>query len=177
MSNLRPTVVDLCCGPKGGWAKGFVEAGWDVLGIDIVECPNYPGRFLLRDVRTWEPIFNVDAVVASPPCQEFARHSMPWTRAKNPPQPDLSIVEACYRLKESLKPRFFLLENVRGAQPFIGQAPLHRGPYYFWGDVALVPELKVWSHKESMSSTNQDGRAEIPFTLSYGLANLWKATL
>ena len=171
---MRPRVVDLCCGRKGGWAKGFVEAGWDVLGVDVVDCPDYPGRFLLRDILTWEPAFNVDAVVASPPCQEFSRHSQPWTRAKNPPQPDLSIVEACYRLRDIFKPKFFLLENVRGAQPFIGRAPLHRGPYYFWGDVALIPELTAWTYKESLSSKQVNERAEIPFPLSYGLAMLWK---
>lgn len=24
------TLLDLCCGKKGGWAKGFLKAGWDV---------------------------------------------------------------------------------------------------------------------------------------------------
>jgi hypothetical protein len=104
----------------------------------------------------------------------------------------MSIVNACFELSRRLKPRIFVLENVRGAQAYIGRAPLHRGPYYFWGDVALLPALPpghikhvkygkykangykvtriVHSYQDFYGGANPLERARIPFELSYGLA-------
>jgi hypothetical protein len=82
-------------------------------------------------------------IVASPPCQEFSRHDQPWTRARNPPPPDTSIWEACVRIaQEAGAP--LILENVRGAQKFMGPARAHYGSQYLWGDVpALLPMVRV----------------------------------
>ncbi len=53
--SLMPRLLDLCCGNEGGWAKGFLAAGWDVTGVDIEDCPVYPGHFIKADVRLWRP--------------------------------------------------------------------------------------------------------------------------
>lgn len=162
-----PRALDLCCG-LGGWAEGLIAAGWEVAGIDIEArfAKDYPGNFWLGDVRQFVPPGNFDAVVASPPCQEFSRHDQPWTRKRNPPPPDRSIWEACVQIARDRNIPL-VIENVRGAQRFMGRAMAHVGPYYLWGDVpAIVPKLQV-RKKESLSSSRAAERAKIPFELAY----------
>lgn len=173
MTMPNNVAYDLCCG-DGGWADGLLAAGFDVTGFDVEDRPHYPGRFIKDDVRCLDGhnLRGARIIVASPPCEEFSRHSMPWTRAKNPPMPDLSIVEACWRIKEEATPDIFILENVRGAQPFIGPATLHVGPYYLWGDVALLPVGMRSKPKERYSSAQNLARARIPFELAYAIALL-----
>jgi len=138
--------IDLCCG-TGGWARGLIMEGFDVIGFDVVrfvhpKCPAFPGPMVIQDVRTlsgasWRG--KVDLIVASPPCQEFSRRRMPYRRpGKARPElydgpPDLSIVEACFRIaREAAAP--LVLENTQGAVKYLGK-PRHRcGPFYLWGD-------------------------------------------
>lgn len=171
----HPTCLDLFCG-LGGWAEGFMAAGFRVIGIDINPQPQYPSEFIQQDIRTlnghrWRSF--VDVIVASPPCQEFSRHDMPWTKKHNPPPPSLELVMTTYRLQQQIQPRYFILENVRGAQPWLGKATIHRGPYYLWGDVILLSKM-VFPHKESLSSNQAARRSRIPFNLAYQVALLCK---
>lgn len=138
-----PLAIDLCCG-RGGWTIGLQDAGWHVIGVDIERHKSYPGELVLADVRTLcgHRIRRAGAqlIVASPPCQEFSRHDMPWTRARNPPEPDLSIVEACIRIaREADAP--MVLENVRGSrkwiEPILGRAA-RCGSFYLYGDFPLL---------------------------------------
>ena len=98
---MKPLAIDLYCGLRFGWTRGLVAEGWRVIGYDVVDVPDYPGEFRRRDVRAVSGYdFERPAlIVASPPCEEFTRHQMPWTRARNPPEPDLSLVEAVYRIR------------------------------------------------------------------------------
>ena len=110
-------------------------------------------------------------IVASPPCREFSLHDMPWSRGKVAP-PDMTIVNACFRIREEAKPRLFLLENVRGAQPFLGKAIAHHGPFYFWGDAALLPWIPtIWKDHRHIKSPAE--RAKIPFPLAYAIAQIF----
>lgn len=192
-----PICLDLCCG-LGGWTEGFLAVGYECHGYDIKDF-NYPGTLHLQDIRQTVDIAamwigRVDVIVASPPCNEFTIRDLPWGRKKDLPPPDTSIVEACYQLRDLIRPRVFLLENVRGAQPWIGRAPAHRGPYYFWGDVALLPFLPVefkkgvtfgtyksngnkvtqhrHSYKENIWGHHPELRAKIPWPLAQGYAQL-----
>ncbi len=172
--SINPLCVDLCCG-LGGVAEGFLAAGYDVVGYDITDH-GYPGKLIIQDVRQVDSIVapwkGVDITVlwASPPCDEVARFRQPWLRRKGNLQvPDLSIFEACFELKRRLRPGVFILENVRSAQYFIGQATVAREPYYFWGDAVLIPQVKT-RQKQSWGSRQKMERAKIPFDLAYGLA-------
>ncbi len=186
----KPLVIDLCCG-LGGWSKGFLAEGYRAIGFDTVRH-DYPGELVLQDARTVCGMrlrqLHPAVVVASPPCQEFSRHDQPWTKKRNPPAPDLSIVEACFRIaKEAGIP--IVLENVRGAQPFIGKARAHFGSQYLWGDVpALLPAGRqrkgfTWwgtegsrqadvvpRQKQSRTSAAVAERSEIPFDLAQWIA-------
>ena len=168
--------LDLCCG-SGGWTDGFLAAGFRVTGVDIVPQPDYQGEFILGDVRLLDGhLFKgYDVIVASPPCQEFSRWRMPWLRHLRR-EPDLSIIKGCWRIRAEAQPKFFILENVREAQRWLGPATVAREPYYLWGDVFLVsPPRRV--KKESISGARPDLRSRIPFDMAFGIALTLRGTL
>lgn len=85
-------VLDLfCC--AGGSAKGYHDAGFDVLGVDIKPQPHFPYDFIQSDaleylegLMTLSWIDQVDLIHASPPCQAFSAlsNSQPGTKEKYP---------------------------------------------------------------------------------------------
>lgn len=62
-------LLDLFCG-VGGWSKAFLDHGWHCVGVDIADL-GYPGEFVRELEPAW--IDSFDAVMASTPCEEFAR--------------------------------------------------------------------------------------------------------
>ena len=160
---MKPVVIDLCCG-LGGWSAGFLAEGWDAIGFDIEKHEygdkRYPGHLILKsilqingyDLRAVNPAL----VVASPPCREYSYMAMPWQRGKRIsgalrgecPFPEgyagsrtlaelTALYDACLRIAWQIGCPI-VLENVRGAQPWVGRAKAHFGSYYLWGDVADV---------------------------------------
>ncbi|MFI0000746.1 DNA methylase [Streptomyces globisporus] len=71
----RPLLLDLfCC--AGGAATGYHRAGFDIVGVDIVDRPNYPFTFVraealehLAALIASREIARFAAVHTSPPCQ------------------------------------------------------------------------------------------------------------
>lgn len=143
---MKPLALDLCCG-KGGWTIGLQKAGWDVIGVDIEKWEGYPGMFVRADVRRLgtEGLGGgrkIELVVASPPCQEFSYRSFPFKRCRllaETVPPDKSIWESCVRIAREVEAPL-VIENVRGAQKYMGKASAHYGSFYLWGDVpAMLP--------------------------------------
>ena len=171
---LPPFAVDLCCG-RGGATRALLAAGYYVIGTDIIRHPEYPieAAFIHGDIRELDARLFAGALLmwASPPCQEFSRHDQPWTRAKNPPEPDMSIVDACYRIRDQAHPNFFILENVRGAQKWLGRANFQRAGRYLWGDALLAPRVPA-RQKQSFPGSRPDLRAEVPFELVRSIASM-----
>jgi C-5 cytosine-specific DNA methylase len=147
---MPPLAIDLYCG-LGGWAEGFLSEGYRVVGFDIERhdygTGGYPGFLVLQDVLTLHGSQFKDAavIVASPPCQAYSYRAMPWSRAKSLPPPDNTLFEACFRIQREASEaagRYIplIVENVRGAQKWVGRAQWHFGSYFLWGDVpALMP--------------------------------------
>jgi site-specific DNA-cytosine methylase len=150
----KPLCVDLFCG-LGGWSSAFLEEGYECWGFDIERHDYgtgvYPGQLVLQDVLTLHGSQFKDAtvIVASPPCQAYSYRAMPWKRAKALPPPDNSLFEACFRIQREAceaSGRYIplIVENVKGAQKWVGRAAWHFGSYYLWGDIpALMPIAKA----------------------------------
>jgi hypothetical protein len=147
--------IDLFCG-LGGWAEGFLAEGYDVIGFDLERhdygTGGYPGQLVLQDVLTLHGRHFRDAavIVASPPCQAYSYRAMPWKRAKALTPPDNSLFESCFRLQREASEaagRYIplVVENVVGAQRWVGRAAWHYGSYYLWGD---VPALMPWTGRQ-----------------------------
>jgi len=70
----RPLLLDLfCC--AGGAAKGYHDAGFEVIGVDCKHQKNYPYEFHQGDALEFLGKYgkDFDAVHASPPCQDHMK--------------------------------------------------------------------------------------------------------
>ncbi len=151
----RPVALDLCVG-LGGWVDGLTAEGWHVIGVDIEDMfaalgEPKPEHFELRiedicNVRGADYAF-VDLIVGSSPCQDFSYRAMPWSRAKALHAPFLGmwLFWQQFRIQREASEAAgrhipMVVENVKGAQPWVGRARFNFGSYYLWGDTpALMP--------------------------------------
>ncbi len=105
---------------------------------------------------------DANIIVASPPCQEFSYMAQPWSRGKQiagalreeVPFPEpytgsrtiaelTALFNACFRIQREASEasgRYIpmVVENVRGAQPWVGRSRANYGSYHLWGDVESV---------------------------------------
>ncbi|MEM2619020.1 MAG: hypothetical protein QW356_06010 [Candidatus Hadarchaeales archaeon] len=169
---MKPLMLDLFSG-LGGASQAMVDRGWRVVRVDINPLLNPD---IVADVRDfhWDGE-RPDLIWASPPCEEFTRHALPWTRRKNPPPPDLSPALAVKRIVEETKPVFWVVENVRGAVPWFtsifGPARKRVGSRYLWGHFPPFdcPHL-YGKYRLPPCSRRSLLRSKIPYSLSLSLA-------
>lgn len=160
---MTPLAIDLFCG-LGGWTEGLLAEGYHVVGFDIENHQYgehyYPGQLVIQDVLTLHGSQFKDAalIVASPPCQEYSYMAMPWKRAKAKAAATRAdetgkelerlnrLFNACFRIqKEACEAACchipLIVENVRGAIPWVGRSRWNFGSFHLWGDVpALMPK-------------------------------------
>jgi hypothetical protein len=167
---MRPLAIDLFCG-LGGWTEGLRAEDYDVIGFDIEAHRygdhRYPAQLVIQDVLTLHGSQFRDAtlIVASPPCQAYSYRAMPWKRAKALRPPDNTLFDACFRIQReacSAAGRHIplVVENVKGAQPWVGRARWNYGSFYLWGDVpALMPSTGQFK-STGMNWNNQELRGQ-----------------
>src|ERR1700730_5438991 len=159
---MKTLAIDLFCG-LGGWTDGLLAEGFDVIGFDIERHEygehRYPRQLVVQDVCTLHGSQFKDAalIVASPPCQKYSYMAMPWKLAKakaaairadttGKALADLNrLFHACFRIQKEASSAAgrhipMVVENVRGAIPWVGRSRWNFGSFHLWGDVpALMP--------------------------------------
>lgn len=179
---MKPLAIDLFCG-LGGWTEGLLAEGWDVIGFDIEAHrygdERYPAHLVVQDVLTLHgsQFKSANLIVGSSPCQEYSYMAMPWSRAKAKAAAIRAdetgerlrllnrLFDAQFRLQREASEAAghlvpMIVENVRGAQPWVGPAAWNYGSYYLWGDVpALMPSARHMKngHGGSWFGLNPDG--------------------
>ena len=160
----RPLAIDLYCG-LGGWSEGLLSEGYRVIGFDIEHHVygehRYPAQLVLQDVTTLHGAQFKDAalIVASPPCQAYSYRAMPWKRAKALPPPDNTLFDACFRIQREASEAAgrhipMVVENVCGAQKWVGKAAWNFGSFYLWGDVPALMPMAQRAQKYNPDGTN-----------------------
>lgn len=170
----RPLVIELFAG-SFGWSVGFIAEGFRSVGFDI-EHQDYHGpipehaSLVLKDVLELNGAWfkNAACLVCSPPCQEYSYMAMPWSRAKaiaaeyrngkRDVKKLTALFDACFRIqREAIEAAGhfipMVVENVRGAQPWVGHARWAFGSFFLWGDVpALMPITMPRKSKPKINS-------------------------
>lgn len=180
---MKPLAIDLFCG-LGGWTDGLLEEGYDVVGFDIERHvygdKKYPAQLVIQDVLTLHgsQFKNATLIVASPPCQEYSYMAMPWSRGKqiaaalrgrgefpsgykgSKTVDQLNrLFNACFRIQREACEAAgrhipLVIENVRGAEAWVGKARWNYGSFYLWGDVPALMPVTVSAQKFNPDGTN-----------------------
>jgi len=175
---VKPLAIDLYCG-LGGWTEGLLAEGYDVVGFDIERHvygdQRYPAQLVVQDALTIHGSQFRDAalIVASPPCQEYSYMAMPWSLAKAKRDEYRSgirdvkqltaLFDACFRIqREAIEAAGhfipLVVENVRGANEWVGRSRWNYGSFHLWGDVpALMPMVGRKGMKGSAGTINGSG--------------------
>ena len=126
-------LLDLFCG-AGGAGMGYHRAGFEVVGVDIVNQPRYPFTFIQADALEYCATHGheFDVIHASPPCQAWSKETAMQYRGNHP-----KLIEPTREaLAATGKP--FVIENVPGARHEL------RNPVMFCGSMF---GLRVWRHR------------------------------
>jgi hypothetical protein len=163
---------DLCSG-LGGASEAFVrDGGWKVIRIENNPMLSGVEDTLMLDILEWRGWVDElilehgvpDFIWASPPCTEFSRaFSAPAPTAQRRGEefePCLDLVYAIQDLLYRVRPRYFVVENVRGAIPYFDDI---FGPYsqriesfYLWGRFPALWMEPSFSHSKYENDTWSD---------------------
>lgn len=110
----RPLLLDAFCG-AGGAGMGYFLAGFDVVGVDVVDQPNYPFEIVKGDALRYllEHGRDFDAIHASPPCQTHSALTK-GNRTRGWADTHVDLIPATRALCD-LTGRPYVLENVQGS--------------------------------------------------------------
>jgi hypothetical protein len=151
---------------EGLEAEGWDVIRVDIVDMfaetETLKPPNL--LLMLQDIRTFHgsQAKRCSLIVASPPCTEYSWMAMPWSRAKQVARalrgdgefPSgyrgsktiaelTALFDACFRIQREASEAAghhipMVVENVKGAQPWVGRAKGRYGSYFLWGDVETV---------------------------------------
>ena len=137
--------------------QGFTFIAADVLCLEL-------GRSSLRWAASHEPIASYfDFICASSPGEQFSVYGM-WHFHPNPPYPEqgIRLFEHTQAICEASGVPY-VMENVRAAQQFVGNAVHHCGPFYLWGNG--VPPLLNQGISKGMKIEDGSEALRIKLTL------------
>lgn len=194
-------VLDLFSG-LGGFSEAFVLNNDEVLRIENNPLLSEVKHTTLMDVRKLRDIIaeglkegslnpyllNIDLIMASPPCYDFslafsapqgiiARKGREEFLAY---EPDMELFHITLEIIEMLKPRYWIIENVRGSIRHCEKIGLHPRQkfqaYVLYGNFPMFKPPKMATKEKKDIKPHGDPlranyRALIPFELSEELRN------
>ena len=175
-------ILDLCCG-RGGATRAFYDHGHEIVTVDI--NPKFQPTFC-QDVNTFDSEGEYDLIWASPPCTEYSRCSLPKSWGCNRgthPIPDMRPFLNCVRIVRETSPRYWVIENVRGAIPFfrqvIGEPRQRIGSRILWGTFPKLSIGRAEAYGKWRLPPTPDRaeiRSEIPYAISEALCRAIEKT-
>jgi len=160
-------VLDLCSG-TGGFSEAFKQRGHEVIRVDI--DPRFKPD-ICADILNFSIRGSWDIILASPPCTEFTRDFLPWYN--DDPDPSLDLILKIKEIIATLKPQWWVLENVKGAvkwiEPILGHHKKRVGSRYLWGDFPLFDCKHIYGKQKIGIRDRAIRRAIIPYPLSLNL--------
>ena len=110
---MKRVILDLCAG-SGNWSQPYLEAGYEVVRVDLPQ-----------DVRLLERFAKpVHGILCAPPCTVFSLAGVWVQRSPDEIKLALSVVDACLRLVVAHRPVWWALENPRGRlSRYLGPPP------------------------------------------------------
>ena len=120
-------IIDLFCG-AGGMSLGFIQEGFDInLACDFDEScietytfnhPNTKSEYIIKsdikeidnDIKKYLSKDKVSLVIGGPPCQGFSNAN----QQRLIDDPRNKLYKSFVNIVEQVKPKFFVMENVRG---------------------------------------------------------------
>ena len=199
-------VLDLCSG-LGGFSEAFQEDGHDVLRIEKnpllsdvaatkIMClfefedwleEHYVNPQSMGSLLASSRFKSIDLIVFSPPCTEFSTaYSAPRAIHHRGPgddeyEPSLELLECGMRIIKMLKPKYWIVENVRGSIKFfkeeLGDPRQINDAYVFWGNFPAFVPLPFPSKAEKderWSPLRANIRGKIPIEISEALLHAVK---
>ncbi|WP_405624251.1 SAM-dependent methyltransferase [Streptomyces sp. NBC_00076] len=172
----KPLHLDTyCC--QGGASKGYADAGFTVLGVDIDDQTHYPFAFVQGDavefIRRYGYLF--DSISGSPPCQLYSKTQ----RIQKNDHPDL-IAPTRAAMEATGRP--FVIENVMDAAPelrdpvtlcgaMFGLETYRHRLFETGGGFTFVPP----THPEHVAKTTKMGRRPVPGEFMHIVGNFTDA--
>ena len=160
---MKPRLLDLfCC--AGGAARGYADAGFEVVGVDIDPQPNYPFEFYQADAIKWMEQgghVSFDAIHASPPCQGYTtmnnRHASSIPQLIEPVRELLIATGLPYVIENVSGARSEMREPVQLTGAQFGKR-IHR-PRLFETNWLLLAPPKARRHRDTVAVYGKcDGR-------------------
>lgn len=186
-------LLDLFCG-RWGWSRAFAARGWECVGVDLTEPSAIPEHctFVQRDVLEISSAAahhwggqGFDFICASSPCEDFSKTCKGGMACFYPDAPYPERAIQLFNHTRALCERSglpYLMENVRGAEQWVGNAKHHAGPFHLWGSGVppLLPRgitkgttnMGNWNHNKKLMAQKSAGElATIPPELANCVAD------
>tara|TARA_Y100000004_G_scaffold46727_1_gene51304 strand:- start:676 stop:1284 length:609 start_codon:yes stop_codon:yes gene_type:complete len=191
-------IIDLFSG-LGGASEAFVQDYHEVMRIDnnpILLGVHNTWMFDLTDDEEIDALIhmhywdNPELIWASPPCDDFSLgYNAPGPKAAREGvkfEPDMRPLRAALKIIKHKKPRYWVIENVRGASKIFSKemgvnAPrqIIDGTYFLWGNFPYLQDIAVNRTKkaelwEINNPLRKNLRGKIPIEISEALLKAMK---
>ena len=177
-------MLDLFSGLGGASEAMYQSDDWSVLRYENNPDLGYVPCTTICDLKEYaiKCRHEIELIWASPPCQDFstAFDAPRPTAMRNGEEfePDMSLLKRAIEIIEELNPRYWIIENVKGAikdfEPYLGTPRQIIGPFVLWGSFPLIPMSRDFKHSKAdvdkrWSPIRSNIRAQIPLEISEAL--------